>query len=100
MIDVTELVGTVFSGLSALVIEDVEDAGRGDLRPCEDPGRGGGLPSVRHGELRARNVGLLDCARRLNLSLNTVKRYDRETAPIRRFSPPRSRSRPHRGLGA
>jgi len=27
MIDVTELVGTVFSGLSALVIEDVEDAG-------------------------------------------------------------------------
>jgi len=28
MIDVTELVGTVFSGLSALVIEDVEDAAR------------------------------------------------------------------------
>jgi transposase len=27
MIDVTELVGTVFSGLSALVIDDVEDAG-------------------------------------------------------------------------
>jgi len=27
MIDVTDLVGTVFSGLSALVIEDVEDAG-------------------------------------------------------------------------
>jgi hypothetical protein len=27
MIDVTELVRTVFSGLSALVIEDVEDAG-------------------------------------------------------------------------
>jgi transposase len=27
MIDVTELVGTVFSGLSALVIEDAEDAG-------------------------------------------------------------------------
>ena len=27
MIDVTELAGTVFSGLSALVIEDVEDAG-------------------------------------------------------------------------
>ena len=27
-------------------------------------------------ELRARNVGLLECARRLNLSLNTVKRYD------------------------
>ena len=27
MIDVTELVGIVFSGLSALVIEDIEDAG-------------------------------------------------------------------------
>ena len=27
MIDVTELVGIVFSGLSALVIDDVEDAG-------------------------------------------------------------------------
>ena len=27
MIDAMELVGTVFSGLSALVIEDVEDAG-------------------------------------------------------------------------
>jgi hypothetical protein len=27
MIDVTELVRTVFSGLPALVIEDVEDAG-------------------------------------------------------------------------
>jgi transposase len=27
MIDVTELVRTVFSGLSALVVEDVEDAG-------------------------------------------------------------------------
>ena len=29
MIDAVELVGTVFSGLSALVIEDVEDAGEG-----------------------------------------------------------------------
>ena len=28
-------------------------------------------------ELRARNAGLLECARRVNLSLNTVKRYDR-----------------------
>ena len=28
-------------------------------------------------DLRARNVGLLDCARRPSLSLNTVKRYDR-----------------------
>ena len=27
MVDVTELVGIVFSGLSALVVEDVEDAG-------------------------------------------------------------------------
>jgi transposase len=34
-------------------------------------------------ELRARNAGLLDCARRLNLSLNTVKRYDRASEPER-----------------
>jgi len=34
-------------------------------------------------ELRAQNVGLLDCARRLNLSLNTVKRYDRASEPQR-----------------
>jgi transposase len=34
-------------------------------------------------ELRARNVGLLQCARRLNLSLNTVKRYDRASEPDR-----------------
>ncbi len=33
--------------------------------------------------LRAQNVGLLDCARRLNLSLNTVKRYDRASEPKR-----------------
>ena len=34
-------------------------------------------------ELRARNVGLLECARRLGLSLNTVKRYDRASEPER-----------------
>jgi Transposase len=34
-------------------------------------------------ELRARNVGLLECARRLNISLNTVKRYDRASEPER-----------------
>jgi transposase len=34
-------------------------------------------------DLRARNVGLLECARRLNLSLNTVKRYDRASEPER-----------------
>jgi transposase len=34
-------------------------------------------------ELRARNVGLLECARRLNLSLNTIKRYDRASEPER-----------------
>ena len=32
-------------------------------------------------ELRTRNVGLLECARRLDLSLNTVKRYDRASEP-------------------
>jgi transposase len=34
-------------------------------------------------DLRARNVGLLECARRLDLSLNTVKRYDRASEPER-----------------
>jgi transposase len=34
-------------------------------------------------ELRARNVGLLECARRLGLSLNTIKRYDRASEPQR-----------------
>ncbi len=55
MIDVTELVGIVFSGLSALVIEDVEDAGceivvragtRAGAVPC--PGCGGETARV-HG---------------------------------------------------
>ena len=32
-------------------------------------------------ELRAKGVGLLECARRLNLSMNTVKRYDRAPEP-------------------
>jgi hypothetical protein len=32
-------------------------------------------------ELRSRGVGLLECARRLNLSLNTIKRYDRAPEP-------------------
>jgi len=49
MIDVTGFVGTVFSGLSALVIDDVEDAGdmiciraqtRDDAVPCPDCGQG------------------------------------------------------------
>lgn len=34
-------------------------------------------------ELLEHHVGLLDCARRLNLSLNTVKRYARASAPER-----------------
>jgi transposase len=34
-------------------------------------------------DLRSQNVGLLECARRLNLSLNTVKRYDRASEPER-----------------
>jgi transposase len=34
-------------------------------------------------DLRSRGVGLLDCARRLGLSLNTVKRYDRADQPER-----------------
>ena len=34
-------------------------------------------------DLRSQGVGLLDCARRLGLSLNTVKRYDRASEPGR-----------------
>jgi transposase len=55
MSDVTELVGIVFSGLSALVIEDVEDAGevivvRAETRsePVACPGCGGQTSRV-HG---------------------------------------------------
>jgi transposase len=42
-------------------------------------------------DLRARNVGLLECARRLNLSLNTVKRYDRASQPERMQRVPKYR---------
>jgi transposase len=34
-------------------------------------------------ELRSQNVGLLECGRRLGLSMNTVKRYDRASEPER-----------------
>ena len=50
-------------------------------------------------DLRARNVGLLDCARRLGLSLNTVKRYDRAGEPGRLQRVPKYRPTlvdPHR----
>ena len=50
-------------------------------------------------DLRAQNVGLLDCARRLNLSLNTVKRYDRASEPERLQRVPKYRPTlvdPHR----
>jgi transposase len=50
-------------------------------------------------QLRARNVGLLECARRLNLSLNTVKRYDRASEPERLQRVPKYRPTlvdPHR----
>src|SRR6266699_5610471 len=50
-------------------------------------------------ELRARNAGLLACARRLNLSLNTVKRYDRASEPERLQRVPKYRPTlvdPHR----
>lgn len=53
MIDAAKLVGTVFSGLSVLVIEDVEDAGEAICAPPRT--RGGGLPGVRDVDgLRAR----------------------------------------------
>jgi transposase len=50
-------------------------------------------------ELRAQNVGLPGCARRLNLSLNTIKRYDRASEPQRLQRVPKYRptlARPHR----
>ena len=34
-------------------------------------------------ELRSQNLGLLECSRRLGLSMNTVKRYDRASEPER-----------------
>lgn len=42
-------------------------------------------------DLRGQGVGLLDCSRRLNLSLNTVKRYDRADAPERMIRAPQYR---------
>lgn len=42
-------------------------------------------------DLRTRGVSLLECARRLNLSLNTVKRYDRVTEPERLIRAPKYR---------
>ena len=50
-------------------------------------------------ELRAQNVGLLGCARRLNLSLSTAKRYDRASGPERLQRVPKYRPTlvaPHR----
>ena len=44
-------------------------------------------------------MGLLECARRLNLSLNTVKRYDRASEPERLQRVPKYRPTlvdPHR----
>ncbi len=50
-------------------------------------------------DLRTRNVGLLDCARRLGLSLNTVKGHDRASEPERLQRVPKYRPTlvdPHR----
>ncbi|MDX3321195.1 ISL3 family transposase [Streptomyces sp. ME03-5684b] len=41
--------------------------------------------------LRERGVGLLECTRRLNLALNTVKRYDRVAEPERLIRAPKYR---------
>ncbi|KQX56952.1 hypothetical protein ASE09_25075 [Streptomyces sp. Root66D1] len=42
-------------------------------------------------DLRERGVGLLECVRRLNLALNTVKRYDRVAEPERLIRAPEYR---------
>ena len=50
-------------------------------------------------DLRSKGVGLLDCGRRLNLTLNTVKRYDRASQPERMQRVPKYRPTlvdPHR----
>jgi transposase len=50
-------------------------------------------------DLRGKGAGLLDCSRRLGLSLNTVKRYDRADKPERLQRAPRYRPTlvdPHR----
>jgi transposase len=61
MVDVTELVGTVFSGLSALVIEDIEDAGevicvRARTRDRAAACPGCGTETARGHEYRERTV--------------------------------------------
>jgi hypothetical protein len=43
-------------------------------------------------ELLDRGVGLLDCSRRLDLSLNTVKRYARAPEPQQLRRPPQYRA--------
>ncbi len=51
-------------------------------------------------DLRGQGVGLLECARRLNLSLNTVKRYAHATRPERLQRAPQYRPTlvdPYRG---
>jgi transposase len=56
----------------------------GSLGPPLIEGRRAASTRERWGQvrqLRARGVGLLECARRLNLSMNTVKRYDRAPEP-------------------
>ena len=55
MIDVTELVGTVFSGFSALLIEDVED--EGDMICVRARSRDEAVPCPACGEETARVHG-------------------------------------------
>ena len=49
-------------------------------------------------DLRSQNLGLLECGRRLGLSMNTVKRYDRASEPQRLQRVPKYRPtrRPYR----
>lgn len=56
----------------------------GSLGPTHAEGRRAATTRERWGqvrELRAKGYGLLECARRLNLTINTVKRYDRAPEP-------------------
>ena len=108
MIDVAGLVGTVFSGLSALVIEDVEDAGEvirvramstGGEVPCPGCGAGTGRVHGYHERMAAdvpadgRRVVVTARLRRLRCPVlgcqvqtfreqvpGTLERYQRRTA--------------------
>jgi transposase len=64
------------------------------LGPSHAEGRRAATTRERWGQvhqLRAKGHGLLECARRLNLTINTVKRYDRACEPEEMIAAPQYR---------